>query len=623
MMGLDLFILAISYVALLVLNHYGEPQLPTANLIYHLLLLGGCVTLFLALFKTYKSLWAYAESREYLSLIAAVMAGYLVYWMIAYWMPPRPALTITLLAAVFPLMVMLVVRFGYRRYRDAVSHRASQDGIPLMIIGAGDAGVMVLDELRRKGGSGYHPVCLLDDDSAKIGRRLHGIPIEGPIDQVEKYVREYNVREILVAIPSLERDRSRQLLELCVPLNCRVRTLPDVLSLMKNGLDTMVKQIREVSIEDLLGREPVNFENQEIYQFLSDKVVMVTGGGGSIGSELCRQIAAQNPRQLIVLDIYENNAYDIQQELKFDYPSLNLVVEIASVRDEHKINCLFERYRPQIVFHAAAHKHVPLMEDCPEEAVRNNVFGTYHVAKAAKTYHAGRFILISTDKAVNPTNVMGATKRLCEMIVQSMAAEGDTRYAAVRFGNVLGSNGSVIPLFQRQIRRGGPVTVTDKRIIRYFMTIPEATQLVLQAGAMAQDSEIFVLDMGSPVSILELAENLIRLSGYTPYVEMPIVETGLRPGEKLYEELLMRNENLMATSNSKIFIERQREPVTSQAMEEKLKVLSDVLSTDSPSQLVTVMKQLVPTYKSPDEVNAAKMADLNYSHVTRKEHVTL
>ena len=623
MMGLDLFILTASYAALLVLNLYGEHRLPTDSLGNHLILLGICISAFLIVFRTYKSLWAYAESREYLSLIGAAFAGYAVYLLVAYWLPPRPPFTLTLLAAVFPLLVMLAVRFAYRRYREYLIQSHLREGIPLLIIGAGDAGVMLLDEMLRNIGSGYRPVCLLDDDPNKMGRRIRGIPIEGPISNLETYMKKYGAREILVAIPSASKERSREILELCMPLKCRVRLLPDVLTLMSGPADSMIKKIREVSIEDLLGREPVDFENQEIYHFLSDKVVMVTGGGGSIGSELCRQIARQNPRQLIVLDIYENNAYDIQQELKFDHPSLNLSVEIASVRDERKIDRLFERYRPQIVFHAAAHKHVPLMEDCPEEAVRNNVFGTYHVAKAAQKYHAERFILISTDKAVNPTNVMGATKRLCEMIVQSMASSGSTRYAAVRFGNVLGSNGSVIPLFQRQIRHGGPVTVTDKRIIRYFMTIPEAAQLVLQAGAMANDSEIVVLDMGSPVSILELAENLIRLSGYTPYVDMPIVETGLRPGEKLYEELLMRNENLVATPNHKIFIERQREPITPQLLEEKLKILDDVLSADSPSQLIATMKRLIPTYKSPEEVNAAKMADLNYSHISRGETTTV
>jgi FlaA1/EpsC-like NDP-sugar epimerase len=341
---------------------------------------------------------------------------------------------------------------------------------------------------------------------------------------------------------------------------------------------------------------------------------MVTGGGGSIGSELCRQIAEQKPQQLIVVDIYENNAYDIQQELRYEHgKTLDLRVEIASVRDEHKINRLFERYHPQIVFHAAAHKHVPLMEHCPEEAIRNNVFGTYNVAKAADKYQAEKFILISTDKAVNPTNVMGASKRLCEMVVQGMGTVSKTCFAAVRFGNVLGSNGSVIPLFKRQIQNGGPVTVTDKRIIRYFMTIPEAAQLVLQCGAMARQSEVFVLDMGSPVSILELAENLVRLSGYTPYVDMPIIETGLRPGEKLYEELLVRGENLHMTENHKIFIEQQKEPLTFAGMKEKLRELDAVLSSDSREKMIAVMKKLVPTYKSPEEVNAKAIADLDYA----------
>lgn len=326
-----------------------------------------------------------------------------------------------------------------------------------------------------------------------------------------------------------------------------------------------------------LGRERIVFNNQEVFDFLRGKVVMVTGGGGSIGSELCRQIAKRAPKELVVVDIYENNAYDLQQELKMEYGgNLNLKVEIASVRDREKVRELVEFYRPQIIFHAAAHKHVPLMEECPEEAVKNNVFGTYNVVHAADEFGVDKFVLISTDKAVNPTNVMGATKRFCEMILQSMKGVSKTEYAAVRFGNVLGSNGSVIPLFRRQIEAGGPVTVTDKRIIRYFMTIPEAAQLVLEAGAMAGSSEVFVLDMGQPVKILDLAENLIKLSGYVPYVDIDIVETGLRPGEKLYEELLMKSDGLIKTTSSKIFIERQQE-ISQQEMDQKLEILRQAL----------------------------------------------
>ena len=361
--------------------------------------------------------------------------------------------------------------------------------------------------------------------------------------------------------------------------------------------------MRDVAAAELLGRPPVVFCHTEVCAFLSGKTVMVTGGGGSIGSELCRQIAAQHPARLIVVDIYENNAYDLQQELRHRYgDSLTLSVEIASVRDAERINRLFCRYRPQIVFHAAAHKHVPLMEACPEEAVKNNVFGTYHVARAAKEYGAEKFVLISTDKAVNPTSVMGASKRLCEMVVQSMQEGSATVYAAVRFGNVLGSNGSVIPLFKRQLAGGGPLTVTDRRMTRYFMTIPEAVQLVMQAGAMAEGGQVFVLDMGEPVKILELAENLIRLAGLTPYVDVDIIETGLRPGEKLYEEAPAGGEVLTATRYDKIFVEQQ-EPRSYAEMERDLTILNGALATGQPEPLVAAMRHIVPTFKTPEEVN--------------------
>ena len=388
---------------------------------------------------------------------------------------------------------------------------------------------------------------------------------------------------------------------MCSTLHCHVKVLPDSFAAVQS--ENLTQNVRNVKIDDLLGRERVVFNNQEVFGFLQDKVIMVTGGGGSIGSELCRQIAKRGPKRLIVVDIYENNAYDLQQELKMEYGNkLDLKVEIASVRDREKVRELVGYYRPQIIFHAAAHKHVPLMEECPEEAVKNNVFGTYNVVHAADEFGVDKFVLISTDKAVNPTNVMGATKRFCEMILQSMKGRSHTEYAAVRFGNVLGSNGSVIPLFRRQIEAGGPVTITDKRIIRYFMTIPEAAQLVLEAGAMAGSSEVFVLDMGQPVKILDLAENLIKLFGYVPYVDIDIVETGLRPGEKLYEELLMKSDGLMKTTSSKIFIERQQE-ISQEEMDEKLDILHKALQAGGRENIRLAMKQVVPTYRDPEEVN--------------------
>ena len=619
---LDVFLLAGSLFALYILSQQG----PDGSFVqfritapgyaeFQFLVLGLCILLSMILFKTYASLWRYAMSHEYLALFKAGTVGYIVYLIVSgiVWHALPPVVPM-LFAAMVPVLLMLLLRLCYRRYRDRIIvSRVSQNHTAAIIVGAGDAGVMLLNEMHRNINSTYRPVCMVDDDPAKIGKQIQGVPIAGPIAELPRIVEQYKARAIYVAIPSAGEKRHQEILQICMPLKCKVRLLPDMLAFSSKAEKPLVKQAREVRIEDLLGRQQVTFEDTQ-NGFLRDKVVMVTGGGGSIGSELCRQIAGQKPRQLIVVDIYENNAYDIQQELRYTYgQALDLRVEIASVRDEHKINRLFERYHPQIVFHAAAHKHVPLMENCPEEAIRNNVFGTYHVAKAADKYQAEKFILVSTDKAVNPTNVMGASKRLCEMVVQGMSTASKTCFAAVRFGNVLGSNGSVIPLFQRQIQRGGPVTVTDKRIIRYFMTIPEAAQLVLQSGAMAEQSEIFVLDMGEPVSILELAENMVRLSGYTPYVDMQIVETGLRPGEKLYEELLMRSEDLAVTENHKIFIEHQKEPLTLTDLKEKLRELDAVLATDSKEKIVATMKRLVPTYKSPEEINAKAIADLDYA----------
>jgi FlaA1/EpsC-like NDP-sugar epimerase len=425
---------------------------------------------------------------------------------------------------------------------------------------------------------------------------------------MEKLLMNTPVSEIVVAIPSITSEKFREILEICSSLNCRVRILPDTLTILQNGAEhNLWKNVREIKIEELLGREPVTLDNVEVEHFLYQKVVMVTGGGGSIGSELCRQIAKESVKQLIIVDIYENNAYDIQQELRQIYgDSLDLKIEIASVRDFEKVNLLFERYRPNIVFHAAAHKHVPLMEDCPEEAIKNNIFGTYHVVRASDYYKVEKFVLVSTDKAVNPTSIMGATKRFCEMILQSMKEISQTEFVAVRFGNVLGSNGSVVPLFQKQIAHGGPVTVTDKRMVRFFMTISEAVQLVLQAGAMASSSEIYVLDMGLPVKIMDLAENLIRLSGHTPGVDIPIIETGLRPGEKLYEEPLTNSEELIATANHKIYIERQTD-ISQVDIMKKIDILLRALDTKSLICMKRALKLVVLTYRDPEDLNGRRM----------------
>ena len=394
--------------------------------------------------------------------------------------------------------------------------------------------------------------CIIDDDRKKIWTYLQGIPIVGGKEDIPAMAKKYGVEEIIVAIPTLKEDKQRELLEICQETACKIKMLPGIYQMVNQEVD--VSMLRDVSIEDLLGREPVQLHMDTIGNYISGKVILVTGGGGSIGSEICRQVALHDPKQLIIVDIYENNAYNIQLELKKSYPDLNMETLIASVRDKKRIEDIFETYHPDIVYHAAAHKHVPLMEDSPDEAIKNNVLGTYNVASAANKFHVKKMVLISTDKAVRPTNVMGASKRICEMIIQIFSQISQTEYAAVRFGNVLGSNGSVIPLFRQQIREGGPVTVTDPEIIRYFMTIPEAVNLVLQCGAYAKGGEVFILDMGEPVKILDMAKKMIRLSGHVPGKDIEIVFTGLRPGEKLYEELLIDDKNLVKTDNDRIFV---------------------------------------------------------------------
>ena len=561
-----------------------------------------CLCGFLWASKSYDSLWRYAETDEYISMILMGALAYVVYFILQKLLPiPKIPSVLSLCIYSMSLLLMMTARFIYRKYRMKANSRSQERKVRCAIIGAGNAGVSLLNEMKNNSCNHYQPVCFFDDDPEKIGKFIHGIEVKGKIDMMPLLLRNTMVTEIIFAIPSADPIRRKEILEMCSTLHCHVKVLPDTFAAVQSG--NLSQNVRNVKIDDLLGRERIVFNNQEVFDFLRGKVVMVTGGGGSIGSELCRQIAKRAPKELVVVDIYENKAYDLQQELKMEYGGkLNLKIEIASVRDREKVRELVEFYRPQIIFHAAAHKHVPLMEECPEEAVKNNVFGTYNVVHAADEFGVDKFVLISTDKAVNPTNVMGATKRFCEMILQSMKGVSRTEYAAVRFGNVLGSNGSVIPLFRRQIEAGGPVTVTDKRIIRYFMTIPEAAQLVLEAGAMAGSSEVFVLDMGQPVKILDLAENLIKLSGYVPYVDIDIVETGLRPGEKLYEELLMKSDGLIKTTSSKIFIERQQE-ISQQEMDQKLEILRQALQRGDRESIRRAMKRVVPTFRDPEEVN--------------------
>ena len=610
----DVFLISLMFFVSAVVLQGSIYELPTEIWWWHWLLLVGCNSLFLMVFGCYDSLWRYAGSKEYLLQFLALICGNVLYALGNYLLIDESmecSLRMQLFIMLLTLVSMWVFRFVYRYGRQMIRLHSynKRAKTKVAIIGAGDVGVALVDEIRRDPDCTYDVVCFLDDDPMKQRAHVRGIPVYGPISSMTEHLSETEVKEIIIAIPSLEEERKREILHLCSRTGSRVRIMPNIDQQLSDDTGNLMGHVREVEPSDLLGREMVDFTNKEIYEFLSEKVVMVTGGGGSIGSELCRQIAAQHPKRLIVVDIYENNAYDLQQELRQLYgDKLDLCVEIASVRDADKVQLLFRRYRPQIVFHAAAHKHVPLMEGCPEEAIKNNVFGTYNVAQAADAYGAEKFVLISTDKAVNPTNVMGASKRLCEMVVQSMQEISRTVFAAVRFGNVLGSNGSVIPLFKRQLANGGPLTVTDRRIIRYFMTIPEAAQLVMQAGAMAEGAQVFVLDMGEPVKILDLAENLVRLAGLTPYVDVDIIETGLRPGEKLYEELLMNSDTLTATRYNKIFIEQQ-ESIPNEEMERNLMALRDVIATENVEEIVATMRRIVPTFKTPEEVNSQAVAD--------------
>ncbi len=489
-------------------------------------------------------------------------------------------------------------RFGYRFLRlYATRHhllgRGEHIESRVMIIGAGSAGEKILRETLVTPKINKEVVCFIDDDLSKKGRRIHNVPVVGGRNEILQQAEKYHVDEIYIALPSIDDKEVSEILNICKETKCKLKKLPGIYQFLNDEIT--LEKLKNVEVQDLLGRDPIKVNLEEIMGYVQDKVVMVTGGGGSIGSELCRQIAKSHPKQLIIVDIYENNAYDIQLELKDKYPHLNLETLIASVRNTDKVNRLFEQYHPDIVYHAAAHKHVPLMEDSPCEAVKNNVFGTLNVVRAADKYGTKRFILISTDKAVNPTNVMGATKRMCEMIVQSYNKKSNTEYVAVRFGNVLGSNGSVIPLFKKQIKAGGPVTVTHPDIIRYFMTIPEAVSLVLQAGAYAKGGEIFVLDMGEPVKIDDMARNLIKLSGYEPDIDIKIEYTGLRPGEKLFEELLMKEEGMQDTPNKLIHIGKPIE-LDEEKFFNQLVHLKEVAYQDC-TDIRKDIKEIVDTYQ--------------------------
>ncbi|MCI2048588.1 MAG: polysaccharide biosynthesis protein [Lachnospiraceae bacterium] len=557
-------------------------------------------------FRMYHSLWAYAGEQELQNLvISCLLSGIANAVLLQYFKvedQPVPQ-SYYFLYVFFLIGLVFTSRFSYRFLRSQKHKRENRtNSTAVMVIGAGEAANVIIKEIITSHFSTMVIKCVIDDDRGKWGRYIQGIKIIGGRDRIPEACELYDIDEIIVAMPSIPRQELKQILNICSKTGCKLQTLPGMYQLM-NG-EVSVSRLRDVEVEDLLGREAVQVDIGSIIGYVSGKVVLVTGGGGSIGSELCRQIAGHRPRQLIIVDIYENNAYDIQQELKITHPELNLVVLIASVRNTRRINRIFETYKPDIVYHAAAHKHVPLMEDSPCEAIKNNVFGTWKTAMAAAANGTQRFVMISTDKAVNPTNIMGASKRICEMIIQTFNKHYDTNFVAVRFGNVLGSNGSVIPLFRRQIAAGGPVTVTDPNIIRYFMTIPEAVSLVLQAGAYAKGGEIFVLDMGEPVKILDLAENLIRLSGYRVGEDIQIKFTGLRPGEKLYEEMLMKEEGMRETANRQIYIGR---PIEMNEIEfyRQLNELKLAAENEQPD-VREYVKAIVPTYRMPEEQKAAQ-----------------
>lgn len=557
-----------------------------------------CTVVIFYFFHMYTSLWKYASVKEISNVFLAVFCSGLVQTAGMHLLRLRVPRSYYILYTILLLFMELMIRFSYRFMRFMRNeYFVREQPNNVMVVGAGDAGAAIIKEMRLSKYVKQKVCCVIDDNPAKQFRYIEGCQIVGNRESIPKKAEEYNIQKIIIAIPTATKKEIKELVGICQKTDCEIRILPGTYQLI-NG-EVSVSQLRKVEISDLLGREQVKVNNEEVFRLIKGCTVMVTGGGGSIGSELCMQIAANEPKQLIIFDIYENNAYDIQQELLRRYPDLNLVVLIGSVRNTNRITSVMMKYRPDVLYHAAAHKHVPLMEDSPNEAVKNNVMGTYKTAIAAAQAGVKKFVLISTDKAVNPTNIMGASKRICEMIIQMMNRRyEDTDFVAVRFGNVLGSNGSVIPLFKKQIAEGGPVTVTDKNVIRYFMTIPEAVSLVLQASHYARGGEIFVLDMGEPVRIDDMARNLIRLSGFRPDEDIEIKYTGLRPGEKLYEELLMNEEGLKETENELIHIGRPIE-MDDDWFEQKLEEL-DRVSREESDQIRKLVAEIVPTYEYDD-----------------------
>lgn len=565
------------------------------TLVHYAVLNTFCSICIFAAYRMYSTLWSFASIMDFFNVVKAVLISsvfqFIGIHMLA-WPIPRSFIVLYIgwlgIATVFPRMMIRILRGGRRIPLQAIGKQA----IPVMLIGAGEAGSIILQEFKNSKFVEKEIVCVIDDDPKKWGTFIHGVPVVGGRRKITQSVVRFGIQEIVLAIPTLKPHERKNIINICQQTGCKMSTLPGIYQLI--NCDVKVSMLRDVQIEDLLGREAVRTDLESIMSYVKDQKVMVTGGGGSIGSELCRQIADDQPKQLIIIDNYENAAYELQMELGRKHPELDVIVLIVSVQNRRKIREIFEQYKPDLVFHAAAHKHVSLMEYSPCEAIKNNVFGTMNVASEANRSGVKRMVLISTDKAVRPTNIMGASKRICEMVIQTYNQRSKTEYVAVRFGNVLGSNGSVVPLFKQQIREGGPVTVTHPDIIRYFMTIPEAVSLVLQAGAYAQGGEIFILDMGEPVKILDLAENMIRLSGLVPGEDIEIKFTGLRPGEKLYEELLIDDDNKKETANKRIFI-GQPIKIDEAEFDEKMKELEKATFSED-ENIRQVVKKLVPEY---------------------------
>ena len=602
----DIFMISVSGVILnyiLSLVGWIGPE-GNKGLLYFIILNDLTCVLMLLISGAYNKLWRYFNIRDYIFSGAAMAVGFAMSYGILLLLGHRPRKIFWVLFFIMTSLGVLLFRYIFKRtFLDLTKAGERESLVRTLIVGAGQAGRLILREIENSQfdennpSKNLLPVGFVDDDITKQRSRIGSIAVLGTTPEIVKICEEHRIENIIVAIPSCDGEEKRRILDICSRTKCKIKVIPYISELIFSEGEQLITQAKEIKIEDLLGRTPIEFDRRKISGFIKGKSCMITGGGGSIGSELVRQIAQYSPRKIIIVDIYENNAYDIQQELILKYgDGLDFITLISSVRDYNKMEMVFKEYRPQLVFHAAAHKHVPLMETVPEEAVKNNIFGTYNVATLAQRYNADKFVMISTDKAVNPTNVMGATKRACEMIIQYMAqTTTHTEFVTTRFGNVLGSNGSVIPLFRKQIESGNPVTVTHPDIIRYFMTIPEAVSLVLEAGAMAKGGEIFVLDMGAPVKITTLAENLIRMYGKVHNKDVPIVFTGLRPGEKLFEELLMDEEGLKSTGNKKIFIGNQIE-INEEELLAKLDRLRKVSEKNDSESTVAILADIVPTF---------------------------